>query len=131
MTERKRRNEKALAARLYAQRHESAEWEDTPVDADVQSNRAVVTSLRLPVQEFVAMQKAAKSSNQTVSEFIRNAIAMKLRGNVTVNAVQVATGSAEAKSQATVLVSVFESGRTQNPGPDRMEAVPLYANILI
>ena len=134
MSERKRRSadkEKALATRLYARRHEATEWEDATVDAEVRANRAVTTSLRLPVGEFVSVQQAARSANQTVSEFIRNAIAAKLHGNVAVNALQVVTGSAEARSQATVLVSVLESGRTQNLGPDRMEAVPLYANILI
>ena len=131
MKERKRRSgaqEKALAADLYARRNEATDWEKTAADAEIHPHRAVVTSLRLPVGEFVAVQRAAKSAGQTVSEFIRNAIAAKLRGRLVVNAVQISTGSSQARSQATVYVSALEGGDTENPGPDRMEAI-LYSNL--
>jgi uncharacterized protein (DUF1778 family) len=133
MIERKRRRdkEKKLAAGLHARRHESSEWNDKPVGAEVQPNRAVVTSLRLPAAEFVAIQRAAQTAGQTVSDFIRSAIAARLRGNLPVNAVRVVAGSSEANSHTTVLLSVLESGSTQNPGPERMEAIPLYANLLV
>lgn len=133
MTRRKERNskkEKALAADLYARRNDPEEWEETPVEAEVQSQRAVVTSLRLPLTEFTALQRASKASGKTVSEFIRAAIASKLRGNLVLNAVQIATGSADTRSQATVLAPTLKSGETENLGPDYTEAIPLYANLL-
>ena len=134
MTARKHRSgekEKALAARLHARRDESGDWDETPIEARVQRQRAVVTSLRLPVGEFVAVQRAAKTAGQTVSEFIRSAIATRLHGGIHVTAMQIAAGSSEGRSQATVLAPTLEGGQTHNPGParmDRIEAVPLYAN---
>jgi pectin methylesterase-like acyl-CoA thioesterase len=131
MTARKHRSsekEKALAAKLYAGRNEASDWDETSIEAQVQPHRAVVTSLRLPVDEFTAVQKAAKASGQTVSEFIRAAIGIRLRGGVRLNALQIATGAPEGQSQATVLTPILESGQTRNPDPE-MIAVPMYANM--
>ena len=123
--------EKALAARLYAGRAESSDWDETPVDAEIQPQRAVVTSLRLPVNEFTAVQNAAKAAGQTVSDFIRNAIATRLRGGIRITALQIATGSSEGQSQVTVLAPTLEGGQTHNPnpGPGMEEMVPQYANM--
>lgn len=130
MTARKHRSsekEKALAAKLYAGRNEAGDWDEKSIEAQVQPHRAVVTSLRLPVDEFTAVQKAAKISGQTVSEFIRAAIGIRLRGGVRLNALQISTGAPEGQSQATVLTHTLESGQTRNPDPEIM--VPMYANM--
>jgi hypothetical protein len=134
MTIRKRRSgerERAVAAKLQADRSAAAKWEDTAVEAEVQSQRAVITSLRLPVGEFVALQRAAKAAGQSVSEYIRNAISLVLHGGVAVNAVRVTMSSSEARSHTIVRFSALasEGASTQNPGPDRTETVPLYANL--
>jgi len=133
MTARQRRSratEKELAAKLYAHRNDPDEWDETPVQAEIHPQRAVVTSVRLPVAEFIAVQKAAKAAGQTVSEFVRSAIAMRLRERVLVNAVQIATGSSpEGSSHATFLAPALEAGRTRNPGPARTDRIPQYANL--
>ena len=117
--------EKALAARLTSGRDE---WDETPIEAEVQSQRAVVTSLRLPVSEFTSVQKAAKAAGQTVSDFIRNAIATQLHGGISITALLVASGSQEGRSQVTVLAPILEGGQTKNPDPET-EGVPKYANL--
>jgi hypothetical protein len=133
MTAPKRRHverEKAIAARLYARREQSSDWHETPTPAVIARQRGVVTSLRLPIREFVEVQAAARSAGQTVSEFIRSAIELRLHPKVRLHAVQIATGSPEGSSQATVVVPALEAGRTQNPGPDRTEVFPpLFANL--
>lgn len=126
MTVRRRRSPiagKDLAAKLQAHRNDPDEWDETPVQAEVRPQRAVVTSVRLPVPEFIAVQKAAKAAGQTVSEFVRSAIAMRLHERVLINAVQIATGSSsEGPSHATFLAPALEAGRTQN-------RIPQYANV--
>jgi len=128
MTALKRRSgkkEKALATKLYAHRDRSDDWDETPTEAQVHAQRAIVTSLRLPIEEFRAVQNAAKSAGQTVSEFIRTAIASRLHG-ARMTAMYIAAGSSEGRSQATVLASTLEGGHTHNPGPE----IPwLYANL--
>lgn len=130
MTARQRRNrttEKELAAELHAHRNDPDEWDETPVQTEVRPQRAVVTSVRLPVAEFIAVQKAAKAAGQTVSEFVRSAIAMRLHERVLVNALRIATGSSpEGPSHATFLAPALEGGRTQNPAP---AIIPRYANL--
>ena len=118
--------EKALAARLQSGRDE---WDEAPVEAEVQSQRAVVTSLRLPVGEFTSVQKASKAAGQTVSDFIRNAISARLHGGTRITSIQIGTGSSEGQSQVTVFASTTrESGRTHNPGP-AVPMVPQYSNL--
>lgn len=131
MTTRKRRSrerERAVAAKLHADRSDASKWEDTAVEAEVQSQRAVITSLRLPVGEFVALQRAAKAAGQSVSEYIRNAISLMLHGGVAVNAVRVTMSSSEARSHTTVRLSALasEGASTENLGPDW--TLPNYAN---
>ncbi len=73
--------------------------------------------------EFIAVQKAAKAAGQTVSEFVRRAIAMRLQERVLINAVQIATGSSPGgPSRATFLAPALEAGRTEN-------RIPQYANV--
>ena len=124
---RSRLNEKELAAQLHARRNDPDEWDDTPVQAEVTSQRAVVMSVRLPMAEFIAVRNAAKASGETVSEYVRNAIGMRLHERVIINAVQITSGAAPGSSQATFLAPALEGGRTRNPGPDSMP--PLFANI--
>jgi hypothetical protein len=129
---RSREKEKALAAKLYAERNEAGGWDEAPIKAQVQRHRAVVTSLRLPVGEFTAVQKAAKASGQTVSDFIRAAIGIRLHGAVRLGGLQIASGSPEGRSQAIVLAPTLESGRTHNPDPEIPERPllpPAFANM--
>ncbi len=125
MTAQRRRvrmTEKELASELHARRKDPNEWRTTPVPAEISSQRAVVTSVRLPMAEFIAIQNAAKANGQTVSEFIRNAIGARLHQGVLINSVQIASGTAEGTSQATFLTPVLEAGRTHN-------RIPQYANV--
>ncbi len=73
-----RKGERDLADRLHAQRHERREWEQS--DAEPKSQRGVLTSFRLSPTEFVVLQKAAKTNKETLSEFIRRAVANRLQG---------------------------------------------------
>jgi hypothetical protein len=125
MTAQRRRvrmTEKELANELHARRNDPGEWHKTPVQAEISPQRAVVTSVRLPMAEFIAIQNAARASGQTVSEFIRNAIGTRLHQGVLINSLQIASGTSEGSSQATFLTPALEAGRTQN-------RIPQYANV--
>jgi hypothetical protein len=123
---RDRKADKALAARFQAGRSRSDEWDETPVSAEVLPQRAVVTSVRFPVAEFAALQKAAVALGQTVSEFVRAAVATRLRGAARVQAIHIASSAdREAPSQVTFVSSHPEAGQTRNPSPAEVK----YANL--
>jgi hypothetical protein len=126
--QRSREKEKELAVQLHTRRNDPAEWEPTPVRADVSPRRAVVTSVRMPVAEFLALQKAAGAAGQTVSDYVRTAIAMRLRGMIRVSSVHIAV-AAQARSQATFVAPHPEAGQTENPDPEIDMSELKYANL--
>jgi hypothetical protein len=120
---RDRTTTRSLATELEAKRRDPTQWEEKAVQADIRPARAVVTSVRLPIAEFAAIQKAARESGQTVSDFIRGAVTMRLRQAVRISAVQISTGSSSnAPSNATFLAPELEAGTTRNPGPVIIQA---------
>ncbi len=125
-------SDKEMAAEVYAHRDDPGEWDETPLQADeVTATRGVVLSFRLPSTEFVALQKISKETGETLSEFIRNAIALRLHGEPVTNAVQINSGVKGATIQATFVASVLSAGQAVNPnqlGPDP-DRIPTLANL--
>lgn len=127
-TRRKQRTEKELAAELQARRDETADWE--PLEVEKSPQRGVLTSFRLPMAEFVAIQKTAQASGETLSEFIRSAIALRLHGKPVPVALEISSGTQKTNQQATFLAPVLSAGRTENPTPSEPDLPPLlYANL--
>ncbi len=67
-----------LAKQLEQDSEDDTLWEQEPVPVERRPNRTSVLSLRLPTTEFHALLKAARSSGESVSEYVRKAIAMRL-----------------------------------------------------
>lgn len=125
---RMQKGEREMAAELQARRDEVAEWE--PVEVEKSMQRGVLTSFRLPALEFVALQKAAQASGETLSEFIRSAVALRLHGKPVPTAVQISSGAQEVDHRATFLVPVLSAGQTENPTLSVPDLPPPYANIV-
>ena len=133
MMARRRRqvSDKERATEVYAHRDDPGEWDDTPLRADEGAQqRGVVVSFRLPAAEFIAMQKAAKESGETLSEFIRNSIGLRLYGRATTNSVQITSGLHSGSLQATFLASALSAGQAENPTPLDTDHVPNFANLV-
>jgi len=123
--------EQRLAAELRARRAEPDEWDETPIRAEIARERNALMSFRLPTSEFVALQKAARASGETLSEFIRKAVGLRLHGKPVMSAVQIASGLRQGSIQTTMIVPALPSGRSENSiqrGPDP-DDVPRFANI--
>ena len=67
-----------LAKQLEQDSEDDTLWEQEPVPVERRPNRTSVLSLRLPTTEFHALLKAARGSGESVSEYVRKAIAMRL-----------------------------------------------------
>ncbi len=123
---RKRRDpktEKELAAELHAHRDDPGEWGETPVEAEISPQRGVLMSFRLSSVEFISMQKAAQASGESLSEFVRNAIALRLHGKPIPTSMQITSGA----NRSTFFTPVAEPGRTENPGPSIPDIPPQFA----
>jgi len=70
--------EKKLAEELERTRDDEGEWSQEPVEVDVQTPRTQVLSFRLSLDELEQVTTAAKASGETLSEFVRNAIELRL-----------------------------------------------------
>ena len=79
MRERDMTNE---AQELYDRREDTDEWEDTPEQIEVRPPRTAVLSVRLPIDEFNALEAVATSAGLSLSKFVREAIMQKLRGTL-------------------------------------------------
>ena len=72
-------NEKDAARELYEHRNDPEEWGEEE-EIEVKPRRSSVVSFRLPPEEFAALERAMENTGESLSEFIRKALAMRLRG---------------------------------------------------
>lgn len=71
----KRRISEEQANELEQQSEEDTElWTQEPVQIEARPSRTSVLSLRLPSEEFHALLKGARTSGESVSEYVRKAI---------------------------------------------------------
>ncbi len=66
-----------LAEELHRHRHDPDEWSEEAVPIEVRPSQMVVVSCRLPTEEFRALEEAAKAANESISEFVREAIRLR------------------------------------------------------
>lgn len=67
-----------LANELERQSSEDADmWQQEPTQVEARPTRTSVLSLRLPTREFHALLRAARAAGESVSEYVRKAIAMR------------------------------------------------------
>jgi predicted DNA-binding protein len=71
--------EQELASELEATRDDPGEWGSEPVEIEVQPARSQVVSFRLPLDELENLTGIAEATGETVSEFIRGAIELRIR----------------------------------------------------
>lgn len=72
--------ERKLAARLHKGRKDPTAWHEEPEQIEVRSSRSAVVSFRLPTNEFQSLHNAATLNSESISEFIRKAIALRIAG---------------------------------------------------
>lgn len=81
------------ADELYQHRHDPDEWAEEPEQIEVRPARSSVLSVRLPRNEFDALEAAAAERGESVSQYVRTALALRLSGNVTETARPVVTSA--------------------------------------
>ena len=72
--------ERKLAARLQKGLKDPSAWREESEQIEVRPSRTAVVSFRLPSNEFHSLHNAATQSRESISEFIRKAIALRISG---------------------------------------------------
>lgn len=86
----KRKITEEQARELEQQSEEDAElWTQEPARIEARPSRTSVLSLRLPTEEFHALLKAARSSGESVSEYVRKTIILRLEAERAASSVNV------------------------------------------
>jgi hypothetical protein len=67
-----------LAKRLEQESDNDEFWNQQPTEIKARPSRTSVLSLRLPTDEFRALLRAARNAGESVSTYVRTAIAMRL-----------------------------------------------------
>jgi Ribbon-helix-helix protein, copG family len=70
------------AADLYEHRNDDGEWSDEVEEIEVRPRRTEVVSFRLPSEELDRLESVAEAAGESLSQFVRNAIQMRLDGRI-------------------------------------------------
>jgi hypothetical protein len=66
------------ARELYAHRNDPGEWEDEPEHLAVRPAESAILCVRLPREELESVEVAAAAAHETLSDFVRKALAGRL-----------------------------------------------------
>ena len=86
------KSEKDLVKEVWEHRNDPEEWGEEAENIEVRSNPSSVVSFRLPSKEFTLLEQARAQTGESLSEFIRNALAMRLHGRPIESVVEVTYG---------------------------------------
>ncbi len=75
-------SEKSLVNEIWKHRDDPEEWGEEAEDIQVRPSRSSVVSFRLPREELAEIEQARAQTGESLSEFIRGALALRLRGNL-------------------------------------------------
>lgn len=69
---------KDLAKELWEHRNDPDEWSEEAEEIEVKPRRSSVLSFRLPPEEIDALEEALEQTGESLSEYIRNALALRM-----------------------------------------------------
>jgi hypothetical protein len=118
-------SDEILAGELIARRDDPDEWAQEPEEVEVRTSRSEVVSFRMPSEELDSLVEATSKVGESLSEYIRKAIAVRLHGVAIGPAVQVTSGG----STLVVRSHIVTGGRTEAFGGFIPDNAPLIATV--
>ena len=114
MSENANTTEDVLTRELEATRDDPGEWSDEAVAITVRPQRSQVVSFRLPAEELDKLTQAVEGSGESLSEFVRTSIAMRIE----------AKGSAPLSWTGPLPPSLSFGGRNEGDNDSSYEIEP-------
>lgn len=121
------KNQEERARELKARRHEKGQWSEEAAPASVRQPKEII-SFRLPSAEFDALEEAAGRVGESISEFVRKALALRLYGEPIGPAVEISS-SGERLSLRSHIVTGGRAGRSEG-SPLVGDIPPQFVQIL-
>jgi hypothetical protein len=87
-------NEKDTADELWEHRNDPDEWSEEAEEIETRPSGSAVVSFRIPWDELEELDEAATENGESLSEFIRQAVRLRLGGRSKVPVVVVTFGGA-------------------------------------
>jgi hypothetical protein len=87
-----KRGQQKSAADIWAHRDDPGEWSDKAVAIEVKPSRMELVSFRIPSDELDELQSSAAAAGESLSHFVRMAVALRLGRSNFVDNVEVTTG---------------------------------------
>jgi len=102
---------------VSAERDEPGEWSDQAEEIAVRPNMSEVVSFRISSRELDALEQAAGQSAVSLSQYIREAIALRLHGMPIGPAVEITSGAGNLMVRSH-LVTGARKENPSSPVPD-------------
>ncbi len=87
-------NEKDPIRELWEHRHDPEEWSEEAEEIEARPTGSTTVSFRLPWEEFEELEEAAAAKGESLSEFIRKALRLRLQRIAIANFVEMTYGGA-------------------------------------
>jgi hypothetical protein len=108
----KRKMTEELANQLEQEVSDDADlWTQEPVTIEARPARTSVLSLRLPTKEFHTLLRAARAAGESVSQYVRTAIAMRQANEPVTATINITSGSEE--TEIPIYPSFYTAGTPQ------------------
>lgn len=107
-----KRKTKELTDDLYAHRNDPGEWSEEVADILSRPSKTEVISFRLPSAEFDGLENAAEAAGESLSEFIRGALAIRMHGVPVGPRIEIGSGHMKLIIRSYVVAS---GDRAENP----------------
>lgn len=108
---------------IFEHRDDPGEWSEEAVEVTVKPSRSEVVSFRLPSDELNALEDAAATSGESLSEYIRKSLALRLFGEPIGPAVEISSGA----TRLTIRSHIIVGGRRDAPHSIVSDVPPLTA----
>jgi hypothetical protein len=111
------------AQELLEHRDDPGEWSEEVEAVEIRPSRSEVVSFRIPSEELDALEEAAGRTGETLSEFVRRALALRLYGEPIGPSIEISSGA----TRLTVRSHIIVGGRKDAPASFVPDVPPLTA----
>lgn len=110
---------------IIKHRDDPGEWAEEPTTIDVAKSRSAMLSFRIPVEELELLDAKLSATGETLSQFIRSALVLRLHGTPVGPAIQITSGA----TRLSVRSHIFTGSRAEAAGSIVPDQAPNTASI--